>query len=88
MPRIYGMGNPSEQTVSRRVASELTGLKPATLKKMAMQHRGPAFIKLGTSQQARTFYRLDEIEKWKRDPVAYERRHQGPKHDRRHHPGR
>lgn len=70
-------------TVSRRVASELTGLAPSTLKKLGSEGRGPAFIKLGTSQQARTLYRLDEIERWKRDPVAYERRHRGPKNDRR-----
>lgn len=71
------MRNPA--TVSRRIASEITGLAPSTLKKLGTQGRGPAFIKLGTSKQARTLYRVDEIENWKRDPVAYERRHRGPK---------
>jgi len=74
------MAEPSEKTVSRRVASELTGLAPATLKKMAVQHRGPAFIKLGTSKQARTLYRLADIEHWKRDPAGYEAKHRGRKH--------
>lgn len=69
-------------TVSRRIAAELTGLAPSTLKKLGTQGRGPAFTKIGAAQQARTLYRLDEIEKWKRDPVAYERRHRGPKHGR------
>lgn len=68
-------------TVPRRIAAELTGLSPATLKKMAVERRGPAFVKLGQAQQARTLYRLDEIERWKRDPAGYERRHRGPKHD-------
>ena len=65
--------------VSRSIAAELTGLAPATLKKMAVEGRGPAFVKLGQAKQARTLYRLDEIERWKRDPVAYERRHRGPR---------
>jgi hypothetical protein len=66
--------------VSRRVAAELTGLSPATLKKMAGQHRGPAFFKLGTSKQARTLYRLADLERWQRDPAGYEAKHRGPKH--------
>lgn len=68
--------------VSRRVASELTGLSPATLKKMAaaVPQRGPAFFKLGTSKQARTLYRLADIERWQRDPAGYEAKHRGPKH--------
>lgn len=73
------MSKPTEKTVTRRVASELTGLSPATLKKMAVQHRGPAFIKLGTAKQARTLYRLADIERWKRDPAGYEAKHRGPR---------
>jgi hypothetical protein len=80
MPRLWGMSSPFEQTVSRRVASELTGLAPATLKKMALQHRGPAFIKLGASKQARVLYHLADLERWKRDPAGYEAKHRGPKH--------
>jgi len=80
------MTNPA--AVNRRRASELTGLAPATLKKMGVDGRGPRFTKIGASKQARTLYRIDEIERWKRDPVAYERRHRGPRHDRRHHAGK
>jgi len=67
-------------TVSRRVAAELTGLSPATLKKLAGQHRGPTFSKLGTSKQARVLYRLADLERWQRDPAGYEAKHRGPKH--------
>ena len=80
MPRLWGMSTPFDKTVSRKVASELTGLAPATLKKMAAQRRGPAFIKLGDSKQARTLYRLADLVRWKRDPAGYEAKHRGPKH--------
>lgn len=80
IPRLSGMGNPFEQTVSRREASRLTGLSSATLKKMALQRRGPAFIKLGASKQARVLYRLADLERWQRDPAGYEAKHRGPKH--------
>jgi hypothetical protein len=72
--------NRPTQTVGRTTAAELIGIRPATLKAWAQQDpiRGPAFTKIGTSKQARTLYRLDEIERWRRDPVAYERRHRGP----------
>ena len=76
------MSKAPSKTVSRREASILTGLSPNTLKKMGVEGRGPAFIKLGPKQQSRTLYRIDEVEKWKRDPVGYERRRQGPKYDR------
>lgn len=68
------------KTVSRRDAAAIIGIAPSTLKKWASQHRGPRVAaKVGTTQQARTLYRLDEIERWKRDPVKYERRHRGPR---------
>jgi hypothetical protein len=74
------MGNPFEQTVSRREASRLTGLSPATLKKMAGHHRGPAFLKLGTSKQARVLYRLADLKRWQRDPAGYEAKQRGRRH--------
>lgn len=81
MPRLWGM---SKQTpaVPRRVAAELTGLSPATLKKMAsaVPRRGPSFFKLGTSKQARTLYLLADIERWQRDPAGYEAKQRGPRH--------
>jgi hypothetical protein len=70
----------ASKTVSRRDAAAIIGIAPATLKKWASQQRGPRVAaKLGQAPQARTLYRLDEIERWKRDPVKYERRHRGPR---------
>jgi len=77
------------KTVSRRIAAEIIGIAPATLKKWAIEERGPAVhAKLGDHRQSRTLYSMTEIEKWQRDPAAYERRHRGPRHDRRHNPGK
>ena len=79
----------NSKTVSRRIAAEMIGIAPATLKKWAIEERGPAVhAKLGDSKQARTLYSLAEIQKWQRDPAAYERRHQGQRHDRRHNAGK
>jgi hypothetical protein len=82
------MTTSNTKTVTRRIAAEMIGIAPATLKKW-MGHRGPRVAaKLGTTQQARTLYAVGEIQKWQRDPAAYERRHQGPRHDRRHNAGK
>jgi predicted secreted Zn-dependent protease len=82
------MTKPDTKTVTRRAAAEIIGIAPATLKKW-MGHRGPRVAaKLGTTQQARTLYSLAEIQKWQRDPAAYERRHRDPSHDRRHNAGK
>ena len=79
----------STRTVSRRVAAEIIGIAPATLKKWMSQDRGPRVAaKLGDRQQARTLYAVAEIQKWQRDPAAYERLHRGPRHDRRHNAGK
>lgn len=75
------MAHPHDPTVSRRIAAELTGLAPATLKKWAGQRpqRGPACFKIGTTKQARTLYSVAEIARWKRDPAGYEAaRRRGP----------
>lgn len=86
---IHGMSTDATKTVTRRIAAEMIGVAPATVKKWNIEGRGPVIhAKLGHEQQSRTLYRIGDIEKWKRDPAAYERRNQGPKHDRRHRPGR
>jgi hypothetical protein len=83
------MTKPDTKTVTRRAAAEIIGIAPATLKKWAIEQRGPAVhAKLGDSKQARTLYAVAEIQKWQRDPAAYERRHRGPRHDRRHNAGK
>jgi hypothetical protein len=83
------MTSSNTKTVSRRIAAEIIGIAPATLKKWAIEERGPAVhAKLGDSKQARTLYAVAEIQKWQRDPAAYERRHRGQRHDRRHNAGK
>lgn len=70
------------KTVSRRGAAELIGVKPGTLKRWNIEGRGPKVAaKLGTSKQARTLYSITEIERWKRDPAGYERKHRSPRND-------
>lgn len=77
------MNEPVSKTVSRRHAAELIGVKPDTLRRWNVEHRGPLVAaKLGTSKQARTLYEVSEIERWKRDPASYEAKHRGPRHDR------
>jgi len=84
VPTLAGMSTNQSQTVNRRAAAERIGISPDTLRRWNVEGRGPKVAaKLGTSQQARTLYRLDEIERWKRDPAGYEAKHRGPKHDRR-----
>jgi hypothetical protein len=61
-------------TVSRRRASELTGLAVGTLRNLACQHRGPRPLKITPTRQGRTLYRLTDIAAWQADPARYERR--------------
>ena len=69
------------KTVTRRIAAEMIGIEPATLKKWRTQSRGPAVhAKLGDQKQSRTLYAVKEIERWRRDPVGYEQRRQGGHH--------
>jgi hypothetical protein len=60
------------KTVTRRVAAEMIGIAPATLKKWSIEGRGPVVhAKIGASKQARTLYSLVEIERWRSDPTGY-----------------
>ena len=79
----------STKTVTLREAAAVIGIAPATLKKWMGLDRGPRVAaKLGDRQQSRTLYAVAEIQKWQRDPAACERRHRGPRHDRRHNAGK
>ena len=56
------MTSSNTKTVTRRIAAEIIGIAPATLKKWAIEGRGPAVhSKLGDEQQSRTLYSLGEI---------------------------
>lgn len=83
------MSTSNSKTVTRRDAASIIGIAPATLKKWNLEGRGPAVhAKLGDQKQSRTLYAVAEIQKWQRDPAAYERRHRGQRHDRRHNAGK
>jgi hypothetical protein len=79
---VAGMNTP---TVTRARAAKILGIACGTLRNWASATpvRGPTPIKTGTTRQARTLYRLDELEAWQRDPAAYEARrrrsHRGPR---------
>ena len=80
LPQTAGMNTKPTKTVARRIAADLIGISPNTLRRWNVEGRGPRVAaKLGASQQSRTLYSVAEIERWKRDPVAYECRHRGPR---------
>ena len=54
----------NDRLISRRELSRLTGIDPKTLRIMDMERRGPRYLKLGTSKQARVAYRLSDCEAW------------------------
>lgn len=48
-------------------AAALLGLSQKTLRQLRCDRAGPRCFKLGTSQQARTVYRLSDLERWIRE---------------------
>jgi len=70
------MTKPVTITVPRAAAAKIIGVAPGTLRNWASASpvRGPRPIKTGPTQQARTLYAVAELQKWQRDPAAYERR--------------
>jgi len=70
------MTNPTTITVPRAAAAKMIGVAPGTLRNWASASpaRGPRPIKTGPTQQARTLYAVAELQKWQRNPAAYERR--------------
>ncbi len=68
------MNTTAATTVSRRRASELTGLAVGTLRNLACQRRGPRPLKVTPTRQGRTLYRLADIAAWQADPARYEAR--------------
>ncbi|MFO0190722.1 MAG: hypothetical protein ACK54F_05665 [Planctomycetia bacterium] len=60
------------QTISRTRAAAIIGISPDTMKRWAMQKRGPApAAKLSAAQQGRVLYAVAEIERWRSDPTGY-----------------
>lgn len=48
-------------------AARRVGLTPKTLRALRCDRAGPRCLKLGTSKQARTVYRLSDLERWIRE---------------------
>lgn len=53
-----------DRLLTRREAAALAGLDPKTLRVMDMERRGPRYLKLGTTKQARVVYRRSDVEAW------------------------
>jgi predicted DNA-binding transcriptional regulator AlpA len=49
----------------------------------ASPQRGPRAVKLTASPRGRILFPEEEVDRWLRDPVAYERQNQERKHGRR-----
>lgn len=68
--------NDITRNVPAAEAAKLCGVCPGTLRnwRCCTPPRGPQAIKLGSAQQSRCVYRLEDIKAWQTDPKSYERR--------------
>jgi len=53
--------------INSKVAADLLGIKPQTLRKWRHRGTGPRFIRLGSSTVGRVVYRVLDVEKWLED---------------------
>lgn len=60
-----------ETWYDRRRAAAFLGISPRTLKQWQLDRRGPLATKMGESQQSRTFWNIDELQAFARDPAGY-----------------
>jgi hypothetical protein len=51
-------------------AAALVGLSSKTLRQLRCDRAGPRCFKMGTTQQARTFYRRSDLERWVREKAV------------------
>jgi hypothetical protein len=58
--------------LDRTRASAALGLSLSGFKRQQMAGRGPRPTKMGSTQQARTFWHIDDVQAYLRDPQAYE----------------
>jgi predicted site-specific integrase-resolvase len=52
--------------------AEILLVKPATMAQWRWRGRGPAFVKLADGPAGKVRYERREVERWMRDPVAYQ----------------
>lgn len=59
--------------LDRRRAATFLSISPITLKKWQLARKGPLPTKAGIAKQARVFWHIDELRRFARDPVGYNR---------------
>ena len=59
--------NTSAKPLNTAAAARDCGVHPNTMKQWRFEGKGPRFIKLGTSKQAKVVYDPADIEAWKRE---------------------
>jgi len=52
--------------------AQLLRVRPATMAQWRWRGRGPAFVKLADGPAGKVRYERREVERWMRDPVAYQ----------------
>lgn len=61
--------------LSRPDAARYLGISETTLRDWwASGDKGPAAVKIGPSRQARVFYPVEELDRWRSDPLGYRQR--------------
>jgi hypothetical protein len=53
-----------DQLLTTRQAAAVVGRTPKTLRELRCNRAGPRCLKMGTSKQARTYYRRSDLERW------------------------
>lgn len=59
--------NSSAKPLNTAAAARDIGVRPNTMKQWRNEGKGPRFIKLGTSKQAKVVYDPADLEAWKRE---------------------
>jgi predicted DNA-binding transcriptional regulator AlpA len=57
----------NDPLLSTAKAAAMLGLSQKTLREYRCDRRGPRCFKLGTKKQARTVYRLSDLDRWVRE---------------------
>ena len=53
-----------DQLLTTRQAAVVAARTPKTMRQMRSERVGPRCLKMGTSKQARTYYRRSDLERW------------------------
>lgn len=61
---LAGFSLKDDQLLTTGEAAALVGLSQKSMRQMRCERTGPRCLKVGTSKQARIFYRRSDLEKW------------------------